>query len=726
YPPQRLPPYVCPKGNDTARTFGFDKKLAIKSQRVPNVAWKSDAKILVFVETVYSKLGKQILSVLDALKVTYKVETLSKNLPLLTTAKRGRFSMIVIENYYKYLNLPAWNRQLLDKYCLDYGVGIISFISSRTSVSYVQAKIKDSPLQFRQKQHAANLRFSPDSSVNFLAKPGAILETPQPDLDDWILFNVSEGFDSIISADDELGFERAAVIHDRGYFDGIERILFGHNFTHWINKISFVDSLRYMSGGSLQLDLKRYIEIDVDDIFVGQSGSRMTAADADALLESQNRLRHSVENFTYCLGFSGSFFRNGDSLEVKGDERLIEVGQNFIWFPHMWRHNHVHELNITQIKALMTLNKMFAQSWKIPVTSQYAISPQHAGVYPVHEDLFDAWREIWNISVTSTEEYPHFRPSSSRRGFIYKNISVLPRQTCGLYTHTHFFHSYPDGLSTLINNIEGGDLFLTILLNPFSIFMTHQQNFANDRLGIFTFERVIEFIKCWTNLRLYWMEPVRIAEAYFRRFPNERTPVWSNPCADARHEKILPKAFDCSAPMPLPNLLIVGPQKTGSTALSTYLSLHPNCTTNDPVPSSFEELQFFGGSNYARGILWYMDKFARKVKPEQHSVVFEKSATYFDNSEAPRAASTLLPKANVILLVVMGIDSGGLGTNRCLGPSKGRQYEPIDERTRTRLNELFLEDNIALHKLLIRNDLPIPEWLRSQLSKPRTNDHDYP
>lgn len=48
------------------------------------------------------------------------------------------------------------------------------------------------------------------------------------------------------------------------------------------------------------------------------------------------------------------------------------------------------------------------------------------------------------------------------------NLQVLPRQTCGLYTHTQFFHSYPDGFSKLLNNIEGGDLFFTILVNPVS------------------------------------------------------------------------------------------------------------------------------------------------------------------------------------------------------------------------------------------------------------------
>lgn len=56
--------------------------------------------------------------------------------------------------------------------------------------------------------------------------------------------------------------------------------------------------------------------------------------------------------------------------------------------------------------------------------------------------------------------------------------------------------------------------------------------------------------------------------------------------------------------MSLPNILIVGPQKSGSTALATYLALHPGFVTNGPIPVSFEELQFFGGVNYEKGILW--------------------------------------------------------------------------------------------------------------------------
>ncbi|KHN88969.1 Bifunctional heparan sulfate N-deacetylase/N-sulfotransferase 1 [Toxocara canis] len=730
YPPQRLPPYICPRSN------GTDSAPAEVAVQNWNATWKSDAKVLVFVETFYSKLGKQILNIIDAIKVPRKVETLSKNLPLLTTAKRGRFSIIIIENYYKYLNLPAWNRQLLDKYCRDYGVGIISFLASR-SADYIRAKVKDSPLTFRQKQRAANLRFSAHSVVNFLAKPGAVLEAPQPDTDDWILFDISKGFESVISAEDVDGEERAAVVHDRGLADGVERILFGHNFTHWINKIAFVDALRHLGEGSVRIDLNRFIQIDVDDIFVGMSGSRMTRSDADALLDSQNRLRRFIANFTYCLGFSGSFFRNGDSLEVKGDERLIEIANNFVWFPHMWRHNHAHELNVTQLKAVMTLNKMFAQSWKISVDSHYAISPQHAGVYPVHEELYDSWRDIWDIRVTSTEEYPHFRPSSARRGFIYKNISVLPRQTCGLYTHTHFFHSYPDGLSNLLNNIEGGDLFFTILTNPFSIFMTHQQNYAHDRLGIFTFERVVNFIKCWTNLRLFWAKPM-----YMEQFLNKTSPehtvvfeksatYFDNPEAPRTAAALLPCRI-CRLQMFILVILLDPAIRAyswyqhmrahnDSAALSLSLIEILNVRSSDALPLRKLRQRCVSPGRYAHHLDRWLD-----VYPLSQIHVIDGDTLRYNPVAVLKSLTTSLHLPAFAYEEMLKFDERKrffcVRGNKCLGASKGRKYPPMDEKLRARLNAIFREDNIALHKLLVRYDLPIPEWLRAQLSRPRPEE----
>lgn len=54
----------------------------------------------------------------------------------------------------------------------------------------------------------------------------------------------------------------------------------------------------------------------------------------------------------------------------------------------------------------------------------YAVAPHHSGVYPVHSQLYEAWKSVWGITVTSTEEYPHLRPARHRRGFIHRGIKV--------------------------------------------------------------------------------------------------------------------------------------------------------------------------------------------------------------------------------------------------------------------------------------------------------------
>ena len=56
------------------------------------------------------------------------------------------------------------------------------------------------------------------------------------------------------------------------------------------------------------------------------------------------------------------------------------------------------------------------------------MAPHHSGVYPVHTQLYEAWKSVWGIQVTSTEEYPHLRPARYRRGFIHNDIMVRDSQ----------------------------------------------------------------------------------------------------------------------------------------------------------------------------------------------------------------------------------------------------------------------------------------------------------
>ena len=155
------------------------------------------------------------------------------------------------------------------------------------------------------------------------------------------------------------------------------------------------------------------------------------------------------------------------------------------------------------------------------------MSPHHSGVYPVHEQLYEAWSKVWGIKVTSTEEYPHLHPGRLRRGFVHSGIQVLPRQTCGLYTKNLYYSEYPRGPEVLEQSIHGGELFQTFVYNPILTFMTHMPNYAFDRLSPYTFESVLSMLKCWTNLRFETASPTEMAKIYFdQMYPDEKVPVW--------------------------------------------------------------------------------------------------------------------------------------------------------------------------------------------------------
>lgn len=96
---------------------------------------RTDPVVLVFVESQYSQLGQEIVAILESGRFRYRTEISpgKGDMPTLTDKERGRFTLVIYENILKYVNLDAWNRELLDKYCVEYGVGIIGFFKVSTT-----------------------------------------------------------------------------------------------------------------------------------------------------------------------------------------------------------------------------------------------------------------------------------------------------------------------------------------------------------------------------------------------------------------------------------------------------------------------------------------------------------------------------------------------------------------------------------------------------------------
>ncbi|XP_022667270.1 bifunctional heparan sulfate N-deacetylase/N-sulfotransferase-like isoform X1 [Varroa destructor] len=634
--------------NDDGRNDLIGESSSILANvHVSSAQLRLDARVLVFVETPYSKLGRLITETLEAARIRYRSEVSTRTLPTLTNLDRGRFAVIVFENIDRYLVLHKWNRELLDKYAREYSVGIIGFvrpsgdprpraIPSLNLVAYANVSVASRP------------SLNPLSPVLRMCRAG---EHEGDFPGEWTLFTSNHStFTPVMQVRSPTHTQpMSAIVQDEGLHDGVRRVIFGTGFNaFWLVKLIFLDSISYLSHGKLSPPLERHLLIDIDDIFVSERGTRMQISDVEQLRAAQARIRQMVPGFRFNLGFSGRHFHRGYPAENRGEDLLLSYANEFWWFCHMFGHTQAHLFeNETVLENEMRLNREFALQHGLGADQHYSVAPHHSGVYPVHEPLYDAWKRVWDVRVTSTEEYPHLRPARFRRGFIHRGIMVLPRQTCGLYTHTNFYARYPGGSDKLEASIHGGELFYQLVLNTINVFMTHFSNYANDRLALYTFETAIRFVKCWTNIHFSTIPPLQLGEKYFTMYPDETTPLWGNPCDDPRHRLIWSRNKSCAQ---LPHLLVIGPQKTGTTALYSFLKEHPAIESNENSAQHFEEVQFFNNDkNYLKGIDWYRSFFS--ISNDSQLLLFEKSATYFDSEAAPKRVHALLPKAKLVAIL---------------------------------------------------------------------------
>ena len=101
----------------------------------------------------------------------------------------------------------------------------------------------------------------------------------------------------------------------------------------------------------------------------------------------------------------------------------------------------------------------------------------------------------------------------------------------------------------------------------------------------------------------------------------------------------------------LPDFLIIGVMKAGTSSLFSYLSQHPNI-----VPSIKKEIHFFDGGNFTnqynheKGQLWYRSYFPLKIKKQFGYLTFEATPKYIYHLDAPERIFNLIPNAKLIAI----------------------------------------------------------------------------
>lgn len=101
-----------------------------------------------------------------------------------------------------------------------------------------------------------------------------------------------------------------------------------------------------------------------------------------------------------------------------------------------------------------------------------------------------------------------------------------------------------------------------------------------------------------------------------------------------------------AAVRPLPDFLVIGAQRAGTTALYEYLRRHP-----DIAGPAWKEVNYFD-VHYRRGEAWYRGHFPMR----SHAIVGEASPSYLFHPLAPRRVGALLPDVRLIALLRNPVD----------------------------------------------------------------------
>jgi Sulfotransferase domain len=133
------------------------------------------------------------------------------------------------------------------------------------------------------------------------------------------------------------------------------------------------------------------------------------------------------------------------------------------------------------------------------------------------------------------------------------------------------------------------------------------------------------------------------------RLPAELIPSIPDPARVALRNAVWTYGKATAAVRPLPDFLIVGAQKAGTTALYAYLRRHPHITG-----PSWKEVSFFD-RHYLRGKAWYRGNFPNVLR-SRSGLVGEASPSYLFHPLAPKRVAELLPEAKLIALVRNPID----------------------------------------------------------------------
>jgi len=127
----------------------------------------------------------------------------------------------------------------------------------------------------------------------------------------------------------------------------------------------------------------------------------------------------------------------------------------------------------------------------------------------------------------------------------------------------------------------------------------------------------------------------------------------------------------------VPNFIIIGAQKSGTTSLFDHIKKHPQA-----IPSFSKEVHFFDGGiepdidNFNNGEAWYRAHFPFKSKINK-TKTFEASPLYIFNPYAPQRIYDYIPRVKLIAILRNPVERAI--SQYYMNVEKGYEHRPLSE-----------------------------------------------
>ena len=202
-------------------------------------------------------------------------------------ASKAKYSLIIFYEFQTFLSLSRLVRDVINNYCAKFKAGQIFFAGNN------YGRISEFNLEIKRlgKDKSHSLRVNPDSKILWITKPGVETAKPSRTRQTYIrVFSFDDRYETVayivptggaaetrssVRAEDT----KIAMLLDKGEKAGIKRIFTTLNSAFFLHGLLFLDALKHLSVLPSKYTLQRYIQVDIDDIFIGKTGLRLKNAD---------------------------------------------------------------------------------------------------------------------------------------------------------------------------------------------------------------------------------------------------------------------------------------------------------------------------------------------------------------------------------------------------------------------------------------------------------------